>query len=79
MRLPRQVLEFRDAGVVVVVGVVNCTNRLELNRVREMLMLETQAPIRKPAEAVVKESIDGASVDSVIDLQVVPQSKVVGA
>lgn len=78
VRLSRQVLEFRHAGIGVLVGVVDGADFLELLRLRQVLVFESQASVRQSAVAVVEEGVDGAGVDGVIGVNAVSHGKVVG-
>ena len=63
MLLAGEMFKFGDAGVGVVVGVVDDSDRLVLGRVGQVLVFKAQGAVREGAVAVVEVGVDGAGVD----------------
>lgn len=79
MALAGEMLEFGDAGVGVVVGVVDHGNRLVLGDAGQVLVFEAQGAVGQGAMAIIEVGVDGAGVDDGFGLEPVADGEEIGA
>src|SRR5450631_4467597 len=48
--LPGQMFEFRDSGIGMIVGIIDCSNWLMACNIRQMFMFEAQTAVRTLSE-----------------------------
>lgn len=77
--LAGEMLKFRDAGVGVVIGIVDDGDWLVLGEGGQVLVFETQGAVGKRAKAVAEIGIDGTGVDDGFGIDPVANGEEIGA